>query len=116
MADKKSYWEKLRDPRWQKKRLEILNRARFRCERCGDNENELHVHHGYYERGFDPWDYENETLWCLCGYCHEEVGKALVDINRTIALAGPDEIHFIFSRIQAAIRESANMEVPCQPS
>ena len=30
------YSEKLKDPRWQKKRLEILERDNFRCQYCGD--------------------------------------------------------------------------------
>ena len=45
---RKSYYEKLLDPRWQKKRLEILNRDEFKCRSCGDDKSTLHVHHGYY--------------------------------------------------------------------
>lgn len=41
---KTSYYEQLKDPRWQKKRLEIMNRANFKCEECGDSENMLSVH------------------------------------------------------------------------
>lgn len=70
MANKKSYSEKLRDPRWQKKRLEILNRDHFRCRHCQDDKNTLHVHHLKYSKGKDPWDYENGFLITICETCH----------------------------------------------
>ncbi len=35
----KPYWQKLQDPRWQRKRLEILNRAGWKCEKCGNAED-----------------------------------------------------------------------------
>ncbi len=39
------YSEKLKDPRWQKKRLEIFQRDEFHCQQCGDGENTLCVHY-----------------------------------------------------------------------
>lgn len=32
----RSYLEKLRDPRWQRRRLEVFERAHFQCEACHD--------------------------------------------------------------------------------
>jgi len=58
----------LRDPRWQKKRLEILQRDNFTCQHCKDTETELHVHHWSYYG--NPWDAPNEQLTTLCKYCH----------------------------------------------
>lgn len=67
-----SYREKLLDPRWQKKRLQILERDEWRCIECGDNKSTLHVHHSYYRADAEgPWDYEDHTLITLCGDCHE---------------------------------------------
>lgn len=66
------YWEKLKDPRWQKRRLEIMQRDGFACRSCGDADSTLNVHHGYYEKGLDPWDYHDQTLFTLCEDCHEE--------------------------------------------
>jgi 5-methylcytosine-specific restriction endonuclease McrA len=68
----KSYGEKLLDPRWQRKRLEILLAADFTCEACGSKTETLQVHHGYYEKGRMPWGYDNESLLCLCDKCHKE--------------------------------------------
>jgi hypothetical protein len=65
------YSDKLRDPRWQKKRLEIFERDGFACQSCGDNTEMLCVHHLYYEKGKEPWEYENEALLTLCNPCHE---------------------------------------------
>lgn len=67
---KKSYSEKLKDPRWQKKRLEILERDGWACQGCYDTEKTLHVHHGYYESGLEPWAYLSESLITLCEECH----------------------------------------------
>jgi|DEB0MinimDraft_6_1074348.scaffolds.fasta_scaffold02477_3 hypothetical protein len=64
-----NYKEKLKDPRWQKKRLEILNRDEFTCVCCGDDESTLHVHHLSYNG--DPWETERNQLETLCEACHE---------------------------------------------
>jgi len=65
-----TYAEKLKDPRWQKKRLSILNRDEFKCTLCGDDQSCLHVHHTYYKNGVDIWDYPDESLLTHCEYCH----------------------------------------------
>ena len=65
-----TYAQKLKDPRWQKKRLEILERDRFTCIYCGDTKTTLHVHHTLYRKGADPWEYQHEFLMTLCEDCH----------------------------------------------
>ncbi len=67
----KTYLEKLRDPRWQKKRLKILDRDNFTCQLCDSKDKTLHVHHKYSYYGDDPWDYEDYSLITLCEKCHE---------------------------------------------
>ena len=84
-----TYAEKLTDPRWQKKRLEILERDGWKCVACGDHKKTLHVHHGYYERGLDPWDYSSDTLWTLCVDCHDEAGSRSRDIYLELARLHP---------------------------
>lgn len=63
-----SYSEKLKSPKWQKKRLEILNRDNFTCTCCGDKKTELHGHHLKYTK--EPYDAPNEDLETLCKNCH----------------------------------------------
>lgn len=63
-----TYSEKLKDPRWQKKRLEILSRDNWRCTKCGEDKATLHVHHVSY--GGDPWEVDSILLVTLCEHCH----------------------------------------------
>lgn len=69
---KKSYSEKLKDPRWQKKRLEVLEAGRWQCRKCWSKDKELHVHHLVYDKGAQPWEYENRDLIVLCANCHKD--------------------------------------------
>jgi len=68
---KKTYGEKLLDPRWQKMRLEIFERENYTCQYCGDTENTLHVHHLSYYKNKEPWEVDPTSLLCLCQSCHE---------------------------------------------
>lgn len=67
-----AYFQLLKDPRWQKKRLEIMERDGFKCAECGNSEIELQIHHNIYVKDADPWDLEDEYLTCLCKDCHEK--------------------------------------------
>lgn len=69
----KSYAEKLRDPRWQKKRLEIFKRDGFQCQMCFDRKETQTVHHKWYTKGLEPWEYEDDCYITLCEDCHESV-------------------------------------------
>jgi hypothetical protein len=82
--DSNQFWEKYKHPKWQEKRLAIMQRANFRCEHCDEAGKTLNVHHSYYERGFDPWDYPDASLHCLCESCHKEFDELRKDINRQI--------------------------------
>ena len=66
-----TYSEKLKDPRWQKKRLEVFERDKWTCQWCGSKETTLHVHHECYEKGEEPWDTDEFLLTTLCADCHE---------------------------------------------
>ena len=87
-----SYSDLLKDPRWQRKRLETLNRAEFRCEACYDETQTLHVHHMHYERGLKPWEYEDKTLRVLCEGCHWEIGDVQLTLARAMDTASHCEI------------------------
>lgn len=65
------YFEKLKDPRWQKKRLQILERDKWTCQKCFDNGSTLNVHHKHYLKNKAPWDYPDELLVTLCDDCHD---------------------------------------------
>lgn len=59
-------------PEWQKKRLEVLEAAGWKCEACGAKDAELHVHHKCYVSGRAPWEYGHREMVVLCGKHHEE--------------------------------------------
>ena len=67
-----SYSEKLKDPRWQKKRLQIFERDKWKCQNCGESDDTLHVHHLSYKKNIDPWDYPSTLLITLCEKCHKK--------------------------------------------
>jgi hypothetical protein len=82
-----AYWEKLRDPRWQRKRLEAMEAAEFSCEMCCDDKSTLNVHHKAYFKGREPGDYDVDQLCVLCEACHEDYHS------------GEDVLSLLFSRL-----------------
>lgn len=74
-SNESRYSELLRDPRWQKLRLEKMQACDWKCEVCGDGSEELNVHHLSYRKTScgemrEPWRYEIQELQCLCKTCH----------------------------------------------
>jgi hypothetical protein len=85
LAEKKpSYYELLTHPQWQRKRLEVLQVADFRCSKCGSDEKTLHVHHSYYEKGLKPWEYPTKSLHALCADCHRTAQDWMQLLHRQI--------------------------------
>jgi len=68
-----TYAQRLKDPRWQKKRLKILERDEWKCTHCAAEGKTLHVHHAYYEKWKNPWDYPDHALVTVCEPCHEKL-------------------------------------------
>lgn len=66
------YQQKLLDPRWQKKRLQVLERDHFTCQCCGAKHKTLHVHHYCYTTP-NPWDEPEDNLVTLCDECHSTI-------------------------------------------
>lgn len=77
------YLKQIQHPKWQRKRLEILNRDNFTCQLCGEKEKLLDVHHLIYFSGNMIWEYDNELLITLCNdKCHKEIEE----LRKIIAL------------------------------
>jgi len=100
-----SYFDKLRDPRWQKMRLEVMQTNDFCCEICGDSKSTLNVHHKVYFKDRDPWEYLPEQLSCLCESCHKQNHKTtdpLKFFGSLLPLDGPisrDSISLVIAGI-----------------
>jgi 5-methylcytosine-specific restriction endonuclease McrA len=94
-----SYFEKLKDPRWQKVRLKVMERDNWTCQSCGDKSEMLTVHHGLYRWGVEPWDLPLDTLWCLCEGCHGMHQDQLSDLKLEIGRTNPKDYHKVMSAI-----------------
>jgi hypothetical protein len=90
--NKSNYYELLKHPKWQRKRLEILEAANFECGHCGSKEKTLHVHHKYYKKGLKPWEYPNTSLLCLCEECHTLYKNQKDKLNKLIGFLGFSDI------------------------
>ncbi|MDH5570391.1 MAG: HNH endonuclease [Gammaproteobacteria bacterium] len=66
-----NYSKDLKSPKWQKKRLEILQRDEWKCTACNDDSTTLCVHHKEYHKDKKPWEYDNDFLVTLCEKCHQ---------------------------------------------
>ena len=80
------YSEKLRDPRWQKRRLQVFERDGWKCRRCGCEDNTLAVHHRQYYPHMEPWEYPDADLETLCEFCHEEEREVRPDYERWLVV------------------------------
>jgi hypothetical protein len=87
-----SYADKLRDPRWQRKRLEVMERDGWKCVSCRETEATLNVHHLRYSVTGNPWDIDAKYLSTLCEGCHKAESadrKRLMDsIEDTLVIGG----------------------------
>ena len=87
-----AYADLLKDPRWQRKRLEVFEASGWRCQRCDNDKMELHVHHFHYLNGVMPWDYKTCDLACVCGDCHKELTAQRAALKLALAKY---ESHFL---------------------
>jgi len=70
-----NYSAQLRDRRWQRKRLKILERDSWRCQnpKCARPDDDavfLVVHHHVYRTGKMAWEYADADLITFCDRCH----------------------------------------------
>lgn len=89
------YSEQIKSPKWQKKRLEILQLHNFKCEECGSETKTLNVHHRFYIKGRKIHEYDNDVLQCLCEDCHAKVHKK----KEVVEVLNP-KLNYIFSTLK----------------
>lgn len=92
------YSEKLKDPRWQKLRLKILERDKWTCQSCTATEHTLHVHHCYYKIGLEPWEYPEQSLITLCDECHWIENDSRNKLEQTLLFSCKEK--FLWSEIE----------------
>jgi hypothetical protein len=109
-----TYQEKLKDPRWQKKRLLILERDGWLCQQCRLGTETLHVHHKYYLPKSDPWDYPDCALVTLCETCHKDEEELRREATESIFIALCNK-GFLFAdiiNIASTLESSGPFSVP----
>lgn len=85
---KKTYAERLLDPRWQQLRLRVFERDNWTCRNCGNKDRTLNAHHVHYHPYAEgPWDYEPEGIITLCSDCHSDEHAELNAYKANIILA-----------------------------
>lgn len=125
------YSEKLKDPRWQKKRLRILERDGWKCKGCSSSDKTLHVHHLFYFKVKEPWEIPNGFLFTLCEDCHKCIGDeagfttdGMVDeiglLLNSIWASGYDlydlqDISMAIAKIQRPIGPVIDFEITVKP-
>lgn len=95
-----TYKEKLKDPRWQKKRLEIMQRDGFQCKGCGSKNKTLNVHHIRYFK--NPWEGPDIYKITLCEDCHKQNSRMREHLQTIEASMGPVQM----CKLVESIRES----------
>lgn len=80
-----------RDSRWQRKRLEVMERDGWKCRSCGKGKDDgilLNVHHINYVSGAKPWEYPDTELVTWCDECHGRIHNDMQELNQVIAGRG----------------------------
>jgi hypothetical protein len=114
MNEKTAYQKKLAHPKWQKKRLVIMQRDNFYCQYCNVADEELHVHHRYYLPNTEIWDYPDESLITLCNSCYESEENDLKELSnldqrfRRLNLSAY-EINDIIAEIEYFVRRKSSI-------
>lgn len=102
--------DQYKHPLWQKRRLEVLKKAEFCCQRCGDDESQLHVHHRQYFKGRKLWEYREDQLEALCDLCHQETHEKLdllKNLLATLPADGLDEVAALIAGFRSAVKGPA---------
>lgn len=69
MTIDKKYQKYLDSPQWKSKRMRVLKRDKFRCQRC-KKARATQVHHRTYIRLYKE---KLKDLVAICKTCHEEI-------------------------------------------
>lgn len=109
-----TYWELLRDPRWQQMRLKVMERDKWTCVECKRSDSTLNVHHTYYAKGRAPWEYEPESLKTLCEDCHELVSDTLTEIRRLAGSADRSTLARVLGLLRLANYKNDQETLPIE--
>lgn len=97
-----TYSDKLKDPRWQKKRLEIMQRDGFQCVNCHDKEKMLNVHHIRYDKK-GIWHGDDHYKITLCESCHKLAEETKRQFEEMVSKLGVGKSYDILLALWSSI-------------
>jgi len=110
-----AYTDQLKHPKWQRRRLEIMQRDGFACKRCSADDKTLNVHHKLYHSGAAPWEYADDELVTLCEDCHEAEHKETFTRAEVVALLKPlaEQLAELRDQYGRAVADAARLALQC---
>lgn len=102
-----TYAEKLKDPRWQRKKTQVWERDDYTCCACGTKSEQVHAHHTNYTG--EPWDAPLKDMVTLCHKCHthqKEFKRRFLEIASTTR---PDVIERLLTLLEGASTLNRNV-------
>jgi len=84
--------------------------------RCGNSQDTLHVHHGAYIKGLDPWEYHPRYLSTLCERCHEYAGERFQYIQKIIGVLSLSSLERLIGYATAVLVDQDDIDSACMHS
>ena len=106
--NKDDYWKLYEHPKWQRKAAENKTRAGWVCQVCGADDRKLETHHGFYVYGRDPWDYPDESLFCLCDKCHKRADSQRKQMIYLFGHVHPRKYPLAIVQLKGLVKGRAN--------
>lgn len=78
------YDSKLSSPEWQAFARRVRRERGNACEMCKRGHVVTQVHHWFYERNREPWEYRTDEVVVLCHGCHKEIHEHLKQFRKFV--------------------------------
>ena len=119
-----NYKDQLEHPKWQKKRLHILDRDDWQCQCCFDRDLMLTVHHKVYDKSLMAWEYPDKDYITLSKLCHDDLhllqnkymkdGDFVKDIIVDSLSINYTDFHFLTKRFQQILEREKSIKSAIQ--
>ena len=86
-----------------------MDRDDFACRNCGDTDSPLHVHHANYEKGMEPWDYDDSQLVTFCAACHAALEARIKALRYDLATIQHKRLLVFFCKNEEEATEYENI-------
>jgi 5-methylcytosine-specific restriction endonuclease McrA len=95
VAITQQYQDYLNSNTWKQKRLKVLNRAKFTCERC-KKKQATQIHHLTYDRIFNE---KLSDLQAVCGKCHMAIHGIKEGKKKRVSLRFFKRVKKVYQRV-----------------